>query len=402
MQENTQIDIPNKTQINPPELKPSKKPLILLIILFIFLISLMVLLLLLNIRREIQKKTASQLEISPTQILPTLSPTVSSTTPSPQIRIPLIVYLRDGNIWVVRGDGTSLRQITRDADPQNFSYLSPGFKSEEEITYTKCSHVQYECSIKNKNLETGEEKTELEPKLYLNAFSYDKEVKLLAYIAGSITGGQTLYFFENGEIKKVLDFELSLGRGGGLTDEVSLNFSPDDKYLLVVNTTTQPNQANDTTSIWVLDRNGNTVTKTAKEFATDAIWEGNTSFFYKAAGSVYRKNLAGGEQQLAEFEGYDLSLSSDKKKILFWNVSAEGETKAKLYSFEDKKIEEVKDGLAYPQWLNGEEIVAVRTTADTDSYLGFSTNGLVVYNRETGSERLLDSNPSIFQFTIQR
>lgn len=395
MSENQQFVPPVNTQINPPEL-PSKKPVLLIILLFLLLlIAIGVVFFLLTPKTNVSPKTTN----TPTP-LPTTA-TVSATTVSPSVQQEnhLLIYLRDGNLWSVKLDGTSLRQLTRDADPQSFNYTLPVIKTNDEITFGQCFHLQYECTLKSKNLETGNEKNELAPKSYISVFTWDKNASLLAFVASQKEGTSSLYFYESGNNKKVLDFASSLGRGGGLGDEVSLNFSPDGKFLLVVNTTTQPNASKDTTTLWLINRSGNLISK--KE-ATNAVWENNTSFLYKKGASLYRNNLSGQEEKLADISGYNFTLSPDSKKLLYWNANDDGTTAVSLYDLNTKITQEVKKDLGYPKWVNDREIMAIKTSANPDSYFGFSTNGLIVFNLETKEEHLLDSNSSISQFIIQQ
>lgn len=384
---------PKKEQLNPPQYSPSKIPILLITFLFISLLIIFgVLILLFRQKTVIPAETVK----TPTPIITNIS--FVTITPLIKPENPLIIYLRDGNLWSVRTDGTSLIQLTRDADPQSFNYTSPIIKKSNEIIFGQCIHNQYECTIKSKNLDTGEEKVMFEPKTYVSAYAWDKNTLLLVFIASQKEGVSSLYFYENGNNHKVLDFAKASGRGGGLGDEISLNFSPDGRYLLVVNTTTQPNASQDPNTLWLFDQNGNTIL--IKE-ATNAIWESNASFLGKKKDGIYRYNLAGREEKIADILGYNFTLSPDKKKLLYWSVNDDGTTAVSLYDLNTKVSEEIKKNLGYPKWTKNSEILAVKTNVSADSYYGFTTNGLIVFNLETKEEHLLDSNSSIFQFIIQ-
>lgn len=383
-----------KGQIRPPKYLPSRKPLYLIIILTaIAILFIIIILTIISSRRVVTNPSLP----NPTNTQVTLFPSVAVSSVSAEINTRLLVYLREGNIWTVKTDGTSLRQITRDAYLQNNSYLLPQIKEKNEIIFGNCLSSQSQCLLKNKNLETGDEKVILEPKMNISAFSGNKD--LLAFI-GIATQSSSLYFFNQGISKKIIDFQPNIGRERKANDEISITFSPDNKHLLVINTITQLNKANDPTTIWVLDRTGNITTKINS--ATNAFWLDNNILIYNNSTNIWQKNIFGTEEKLADLTGNNYSLSPDKKKLLYWKINPNGTTTVNIYSLETKTDQEVVQGFAYPKWLDNKTIIGIKTTPNKDAYLGFATNGLIVYNLETKEERILDSNSSIFQFIIQQ
>lgn len=400
MQENIKDSIPDKTQIAPPNYNPSKKPIYLIIFLLLVSILLLGFVFLFFLKSQSNKLSQiTQPTIIPNKTSPSVIPSLA-ISPTTQEVNSLILYIREGNIWSVKSDGTSLRQLTRDGD-DNIRYSSLVFISNEEAGFIKCINTN-KCSIQSKNLITSEEKKLLEKDNFLTAFTIVNNGKLIAFIGNNSQELPILYYFENGSERKILDFQPSLGRGGSLSDEISLAFSPDDKYLLVVNTITQPNLAKDMKTIWVIDRMGNTLDSIPKGSATNAVWETPTRFFYKDNEAVFRKTVGGSEENLGNIAGHGVSVSPDKKNILTWNADDSGQTIVFSYLIDSKISTEVKQNLGYSKWLDNKDIIAVKTSRSNDSYLGFVTTGLVKYDINSREEKVLDSNSSIYQFVIQR
>lgn len=401
MQENLKGSTPDKTQIVPPNYNPSNKPIYLIIFLLLISILLLGIVFLFFLKSQSNKLSQiTQPTITPNKTSPSVTPSLA-ISPTTQEVNSLILYIREGNIWSVKSDGTLLRQLTRDGDNNNIRYNSLVFINNEEAGFIKCINTN-KCSIQSKNLITSEEKTLLEKDNFLTAFTIDNNGKLIAFIGNNSQEFPTLYYFENGSERKILDFQPSLGRGGSLSDEISLAFSPDNKYLLIVNTTTQANLAKDMKTIWVIDRMGNTLDSIPKGSATNAVWETPTRFFYKDNEAVFRKTVGGSEENLGNITGYGVSVSPDKKNILTWNVDDSGQTIILSYLIDNKISTEVKQSLGYSKWLDNKDIIAIKTSRSNDSYLGFVTTGLVKYDINSKEEKVLDSNSSIYQFVIQR
>lgn len=400
MPENTEEKLPQESQIKPPEYSASKKPLFLIILLLVISVLILIALVFVLISSKNKSQKAPIPTVVPTQTQDTNVPT-SVISPTTQVPNPLVVYIREGNIWSVKSDGTSVRQLTRDGDNNSIRYSSLDFINKEEIGFIRCETNINTCTIQNKNLTNNEEKTILKKENSISVFTVDSNSKLIAYIGDNSEELPTLYFFENGNEKKILDFQASLGRGGGLNDEISLSFSTDNRYLLVVNTATQPNSVDDKKTIWVIDRLGNVIDSIQKGFATDAVWDMTNRFLYKDGEAIFKKTVGGLEESLGNLPGYDISISLDKKNILIWNVSDNGQTNLSSYVINSKSSSELKKDLGYPKWLDSKDVVAIKTAQSSDSYLGFTTNGLVKYNIDSKEEKVLDSNSSIYQFIIQ-
>jgi hypothetical protein len=189
-----------------------------------------------------------------------------------------------------------------------------------------------------------------------------------------------------------------LGRGGGLDDEISLSFSPDGKYLLVVNTSTQPNLNSDPVTIWVFDDAGDIVERTGTRSATNASWFNSATYLYMEQGTVYKKNIGGNAISIGPLKGHNPQLSPDKSKLAYWYQSDDQQIFLSLFDIAGATSQDFMPDLIYPVWPSDDFIFAVKARVSGDNYLGFDTEGLVRINTNTKDEILIDPGPSITQF----
>ncbi len=399
---------PSNSQITPPNYSVSKKPLLL--VSFLLILSLIIILLLVfklffsnynssipssNLSPTPIAKISQQISIISTQI-PSLVP---SPTPEQKVKI---VYNKKGNIWLVNSDGTGVRQLTTDGDDLNLRYSVSSLKNESEILFYKCSSPDFLCEVFSKNLIEGTEKMEFNPQKRISSLVFNANNNSFFYIGSDTSGNSSLYIHGVGPEKELLKFKPILGRGGSLDDEISLANSPDHKYLLLVNTLTQPNFEDDKTTIWVFDSMGNNVLTIAKEFATHAYWESNNSFIYQDGQTIFRKKISGEEEQVSLLTGSIGSISKDKQYLFIWDVQDNGEVISRCFNIISYEIVDLKNNASYPVLLNNDKLVAIKTAADVDSYLGFITKGLVIYDLAKNSELILDSSESISKFIIAK
>lgn len=387
------------SQIKPPDYKSSFKPLYLLIIIAVVSLTVFLTFLFFTNRKSASPTDNLNIQPAPVVSLPVSSLTVAtqpvSSSQTAVLNNKTIVYLREGNIWTVTSDGTSLRQVTKDSD-QIITYKALTYKNKNEIVFAKCRINENKCLINNKNLLTNEEKEEFNITGEVSKIAWNDTEKLLAYTK---TGEKenALYFIQKDQTKKIIDFEQSLGRGGGYNDELFLSWSANDKYLLVVNTLTQPNNKDDKTTIWVFDKTGNLLTKINKGSASKARWIDNSGFIYQS-GSVFQHDINGQDKEIGSFEGIISSIRD--KNILYWNSDDKGVISVKSYSLSNKTSTDVAKNISLPYWVNNDLVIGLKTVADSDSMFGFTQKGLVTHNIITSEERILDSNSTISQFIV--
>lgn len=395
METNQPFVPPVEKQVNPPQYSPSKRPLLLLLLAIIIILA--GLLFYVSPKAQVSTQLTTQPTVKPTLFIsqPVVSATLASQKQS------LIIYLKESNIWSVTTDGTSLRQLTRDGDNNTVRYQALAFKGKDKIGFARCTGVDIKCEIVSKNLTTGEEKVEFNSQENVASIVWDSKENQLSYI-GSNEEGVTALIIVNGEIpKKAIMFESALGRGGGLDDEISLQYSPDDNYLIAVNTGTQPNLANNETTIWIVNKNGEIQSSVSKKMSTDAFWDSPTSIIYRNGDAIYRKTVTGTETQLGSVDGVDTLFSGDKKNIIFWSINDDGTTLIKSFSLDSKTSTQLTSNIVFPKSADENLLIGIKSEPNSESYLGFSTKGLVSYNISTSTEHSLDSNTSISRFIIQ-
>lgn len=405
--DNNQFSPPSKQQIKSPNYIASKIPLMILILLLItfFLAVIVIAFSFLTKENNTSLTDSRNKTVADSSVIDKASSSAQTqnkeTNTTEEENPRFIVYLKDNNVWSVKSDGTSLRQITRDGDGNNIRYLLPKFISNNKIGFIRCLKSPVACTLLSKDLITNQEKEELKREQEISCFVINDQGDTIYYSASDDKGVTSLYYFHEGENKKLYDFVLSLGRGGNLSDEQSLSLSENNQYLLVVNTFTQPSNNQDKTTVWLFGKEGKIVTSIGRG-ATDAFFDSVNSFIYRLDNLIMKKTFSGQEQELAIINGYDIDLIKDKdgERFLYWNEGENGITKTFYYSIKNKESFPIQENLISPSWLNNQEIVAIKTVQDSDSYFGFTNQGLVVFNIETKDELLLDSGSTIYNFTL--
>ncbi len=396
MDEYSQFGISNQSQIKPPAYQFNPNPFLLVILFVLLSFLLLLIFFFFFLQKKVNPKPKSSTLVN--LVSPTgFSNSVLPTNPAVNLTI---AYLKEGNVWLLKADGTGLRQLTRDAS-EEVKYKSLVFLGSNELGFLRCNTSSYQCTIKLKNLITNQEEEILTREEMIEAFAIDKSKKLKAFLQQEKVGNLALYYIDDQEEKKIFDFPKPLGRGGGLKDEVSLAFSPNEQYLLVVNTFSVPNQTGNPWTIWLFDRFGKLVETVGEKFATDAFWQDNSRFIYSEDGWLITKTIGKAQENFGQFAGYDLVLSPDRTSLLGWQTTDQGETTCLLYSLADQSVQEIVKNLSYPRWLDEQNIIAIKTLPNESAYYGFTTTGLVKYNLESRTESILDSHSSISQFTIQ-
>ena len=151
--DNSSFTPPRDPQIRPPVYLPSHKPVFLVFTLLI--LALLSLLYLVYTSLPKQKIPISPFTPTPPLQTPTLMPTTQTLENNERV----IFYLKEGNVWSVKSDGTQMRQHTRDdvGSDDSFRYHSLVQKSAAEISYVRCASQTNQCSIISKNIKENEE-----------------------------------------------------------------------------------------------------------------------------------------------------------------------------------------------------------------------------------------------------
>lgn len=215
---------------------------------------------------------------------------VSSPAPAPtptaiQKRI---VYAKENALYLINADGGGKKGLTSSPAGVN-SYVGGGsWKDLNDFTYIMCA--QATCSALTRNVDTGVESKEVnQPSL--SAIAWNHAGTQLAYLYGPVGGPVKLDFKSGATTTTIKTFASSGGgRGGSLDDNASVYFSPDDKYVLVTYTGSQPND-NDKSTVWVFDSGGKEILNllTDTGWPTQARWMDASSFIYKKGDKVYQR-----------------------------------------------------------------------------------------------------------------
>lgn len=395
--------VPDQSSLKPINYSPSKRPLVIISLLLFFLIIAVGIIITLLFTQNNEFKASST---APTPVItqPNEESTASSSSEISDEVYSYIAYEKNNNIWLVRSDGTQMRQITRDGDGNQIRYPSFQIFDPSIVVYTRCDTDAGTCTVMKRDVSTSTESELFSiPTLISKYQQSDSTGQWYSYITQGLDGSSKLIMGVDGEEKEIVQFAPGLGRGGSLDDQVSLEFSPNGDKLLVVNTSTQPNLENNTTTLWIIDKRGNIVDTVSDEFASNALWDDNNTIVYKNNSAlVYKKTIGSSPVLVGEINGYDFDISDDGSTLLYWVNNGDGTTAVNTYSLDDGFIKEVSKNMGYTKWLGPNRIVGLKTDPETgtESYLGFSIDGLTTYNTVNQELLILDSDPLVFHFTV--
>lgn len=349
---------------NVPSPTPSSKKKFILIGGVVFFVILLIVVLI--------AATKMQDSSSPGTSIDALSPTpITQETPTETRKFRYIAYIKEEgqqNIWVVDQQGTNKKQVTDNNESNNYSLLH--WKGYDELAYVVCKESGEDCAIIAKNVSTGEENSVVNPssrEVFL-AFRFNQIGEQIAYIE-RLSDGRSFVQLQQGDSTRTLKellAPLALGRDNNYSDETSLQFSPDGNHLLVINTFTQPNTAQNFLTLWVFEvETGRELfgIGTSTSFASDGAWLDNETIYYVHDNRLIQKNITNqGEITQTTFENlYDLQLSPTLDQLIFWSVTENKSGQLGTYSFAKEQFEGNIIGFSHPQWINNTQVVAMET-----------------------------------------
>lgn len=210
------------------------------------------------------------------------------------------------------------------------------FISAHKIAYSD-STAQPSSKIVSIDLDTHATTTEATASGFIAAFAYSHDGAMLAYLVHDPNGNAALHVRRNGQ-DSTLKLNPIPGRGVGRDDELSLEYAPDDKYLLMVDTFVgNQGQAPETGQFLVLRASDNTVAfvppSGVSSNATMATWARHTDrLFYRDAIGV-RSWDAGSTSVgtvVTALHWYDPAVSPDDRFIAYTEVDAQSVPHVKL------------------------------------------------------------------------
>ena len=219
--------------------------------------------------------------------------------------------------------------------PQQLASLPSGappvvrFISSQKIAYSQ-STSGTSSQILSMDLSTRTPSTEVTAAGLIPAFAYSHDGSMLAYLVHDTAGKASLHVRRNGK-ESVLDLNPIPGRGVTREDEVLLQYSPDDQYLLMVDTYVgNQTQAPQTGQFLVLRSSDNTVAfvppSGISSDATMAAWASHSDRLYYRdqvgvrtwdAGSTTVGTLA------TALHWYDPAVSPDDRYIAYTTIDTQ-------------------------------------------------------------------------------
>jgi len=197
------------------------------------------------------------------------------------------------------------------------------FISSQRIAYTDSTNLQA-SKIVTVDLSTRASTTEVTANGYIPAFAYSHDGSLLAYLVHEAAGKAVLHVRRNGQ-ETSLALNPIVGRGVGRDDELRLEYAPDDKYLLMVDTFVgNQGQAPETGQFLVLRSADNTVAflppAGVSSNATVATWARRSDRLYYRDAIGVRTWDAGSTSVgtlVTALHWYDPAVSADDRDIAY-------------------------------------------------------------------------------------
>ena len=254
--------------------------------------------------------------------------------------------------------------------PQQLASLGAGpapeahFISSQKIAYVDSTNPM-SARVMSVDLSTRASTTELTVSGNVPAFAYSHDGASLAYLLhGSADGKATLHVRRGGQ-EKTLTLNAIPGRGVGRDDELRLEFAPDDKYLLMVDTFVgNQGQAPETGQFLVLRAADNTVAflppSGVSANATMATWARHSDRLYYRdqvgvrtwdAGTTSVGTLA------TALHWYDPAASPDDGWLAFTDIDAQFVPRVRLYDLRhNQAIPTVAAARSHPIFVTADTI----------------------------------------------
>ncbi len=314
------------------------------------------------------------------------APAASVPTPSaPVIPTPTqkkIAYTKDNALWVVNIDGMKNEQIFVATPSGKVTITGTAWKDKDNLSYVLCADAK--CVIYDYGITTKTFTTEVNAgPVNIAALAWNHNGTQLVTLYGPFGGPMKLSFKLGAVATVVKTFAQAGGRGGSLDDNVSIYFSPDDKYVLVTDTATQPNPT-DKNTVWVFDASGKEIINEGADsgsWLTQARWIDAGSFVYKKGDKLYQRFVTSGvpPQVLPDPVGY--------------NPVAVG---GKIYSWTSGDLPKIgtMSGYYRPEVLDATHLVALKAKKlppEEAMMMSFTTAGLSVIDLSTNKATDLDT-----------
>jgi len=234
--------------------------------------------------------------------------------------------------------------------PQQLVALGAGappearFISAKKIAYVDNSSGP--AKIITLELGTGAKSTEVTANGYVPAFAYSHDASMLAYLLHDTSGsGKPALHVRRGGQDTTLALNAIPGRGIGRDDEVRLEYAPDDKYLLMVDTFVgNQGQAPETGQFLVLRTADNTVAfvppSGVSSNATMATWARHKDRLYYRDAVGVRTWDAGTTSVgtlATALHWYDPAAAPDDRSLAFTDIDNSSVPHVRLYDLQSSQ-----------------------------------------------------------------
>jgi hypothetical protein len=272
------------------------------------------------------------------------------------------------------------------------------FVSPQRIAYVDSSTAS--SKIISLELGTRATSTDVTVSGYVPAFAYSHDGSMLAYLLHDNSGKPSLHVRRGGQ-ETTLNLNAIPGRGIGRDDEVRLEYAPDDKYLLMVDTFVgNQGQAPQTGQFLVLRAADNTVAfvppSGVSSNATMAMWaEHRDRLYYRDAVGVrtWDAGVPSVGTLATALHWYDPAASADDRWLAFTTIDNQSVPHVELYDLTANQLVATSSAArSHPIFLGGDTMWYLEEHACTSECLGGpsqTTGKVFAYSLKSKSETAL-------------
>ncbi len=272
------------------------------------------------------------------------------------------------------------------------------FVSAQKIAYVDASSPS--IRIMTLDLSTRASTPEVTVTGYVPAFAYSHDGSMLAYLLHDSANKASLHVRRGGQDTS-LNLNAIPGRGVGRDDELRLEYSPDDKYLLMVDTFVgNQGQAPETGQFLVLRAADNTVAflppSGVSANATMATWARHRDrLYYRDAVGVrtWDAEVHDVGTLSSGLHWYDPAPSPDDRWLAYTDIDTHSVPRVRLYDLSaNQSVATVPAPRSHPIFITADTIWYLEEQACTSECLGgpSQTSGKVfAYNLTSNSETTL-------------
>jgi len=309
-----------------------------------------------------------------------LSPT-PSTSSSPATTAPASTYRVLFTASTTSGSEILLYD-SASSTPQQLVSLGAGaipeahFISAQKIAYVDASTPS--IRIMTFDLSTRASTADVTVSGYVPAFAYSHDGSMLAYLLHDASNKPSLHIRRGGQ-ETSLDLNAIAGRGVGRDDELRLEYSPDDKYLLMVDTFVgNQGQAPETGQFLVLRAADNSVAflppAGTSANATMATWARHSNrLYYRDAVGVrtWDAEVHSVGTLVGGLHWYDPAASPDDRWLAYTEIATNFVPHVKLYDLQgNQSVTTAPAPRSHPIFITGDTLWYLEEQACTSECLG--------------------------------